>query len=252
MAPKLRSVRAEVADLPEPNRKIAREVLEHVRAIARERAKNLSLDTNIVVDLGLDSLERMQIANSLEETFGGRFPEEVLQQIETCRETALAIEKYLGTEPRVQGRFHASGEPSPGGEIPPENYEFAQMPEYVKLQQTKAMLSATGIPNPFFSVHESITNDRTVIGGRELISFASYNYLGMSGDPVVSRGGQGGHRSIWHECVGQSPGVGRENAARAAGARRWPASLERKMPSALWEGMPPTKRRSATCWVLAT
>jgi 8-amino-7-oxononanoate synthase len=36
-------------------------------------------------------------------------------------------------------------------------------------------------------VHESITNDRTVIGGRELISFASYNYLGMSGDPAVSR-----------------------------------------------------------------
>ena len=91
--------------LPVPNERIVREVLDHVRAIARERANNLTLDTNIVVDLGLDSLERMQIANSLEETFGGRFPEEVLQQIETCRETALAIEKYIGTEPRVDGRL---------------------------------------------------------------------------------------------------------------------------------------------------
>ena len=41
--------------------------------------------------------------------------------------------------------------------------------------------------NPFFSVHQGITNDRTVIGGRELINFASYNYVGMSGDPAVSK-----------------------------------------------------------------
>lgn len=172
--------------LPAPNERVAREVLDHVRAVARERAANLTLDTNIVSDLGLDSLERMQIANSLEETFGGRFPEEVLQQIETCRETALAIEKYIGTEPRVDGRLRQAPGAKGEGEIPREYYEFARMPEYVRLKQTQAMLIATGSPNPFFSVHESITNDRTVIGGRQLISFATYNYLGMSGDPVVS------------------------------------------------------------------
>ncbi len=172
--------------LAEPAERIVREVLEHVRAVARERAVNLTLDTNIVVDLGLDSLERMQIANSLEETFGGRFPEEVLQQIETCRETALAIEKYIGAAPRVDGRFRQRPETVGQAEIPQEYYEFARMPEYVKLKQTQAMLVATGIPNPFFSVHESVTNDRTSIAGRKLISFASYNYLGMSGDPVVS------------------------------------------------------------------
>jgi 8-amino-7-oxononanoate synthase/acyl carrier protein len=173
--------------LPEPNEVVAAEVLSHVRAVAQERAKNLTLDSNIVVDLGLDSLERMQIANSLEETFGGRLPEEVLQQIETCRETALAIEKYIGTEPLVKGRFRQTVARATDEEILPEHYQFAQMPEYVKLQQTKAMLSATGVPNPFFSVHESVTNDRTRIGGKELISFASYNYLGMSGDPVVAK-----------------------------------------------------------------
>ena len=171
----------------EPNAIIVREVMEHVRAVARERAGNLTLDTNIVVDLGLDSLERLQIANSLEETFGGRFPEEALQQIETCRETALAIEKYMGTDPRVQGRFRLGGDAQRVGPVPVENYDFAKMPEYLKLKQTQAMLSGTGLSNPFFSVHESVTNDRTVIGGKELVSFSSYNYLGMSGDPVVGR-----------------------------------------------------------------
>ena len=76
--------------------------------------------------------------------------------------------------------------PQDDGEIPREYYEFGRMPEYVRLKQMQAMLTATGVPNPYFSVHESVTNDRTSIAGRQLISFATYNYLGMSGDPVVA------------------------------------------------------------------
>src|SRR5690606_301205 len=55
----------------------------HVRRIAGERAGQMSTDTNIVLDLGLDSLERLEIARNLERTFGGRFPEQVLDEIET-------------------------------------------------------------------------------------------------------------------------------------------------------------------------
>ncbi|MFO7903978.1 MAG: aminotransferase class I/II-fold pyridoxal phosphate-dependent enzyme [Pirellulaceae bacterium] len=173
--------------VPEPNATVAAEVLGHVRSVARERAGGLTLDTNIVTDLGLDSLERLQIANSLEETFGGRFPESVLQQIETCREIAVAIQEHIGTDPVGRGQARVMTATTPDGDIPPENYQFSKMAEYVRLQQTKAMLSATGVPNPYFSVHESITNDRTVIGGRELLSFASYNYLGVSGHPIVAQ-----------------------------------------------------------------
>ena len=35
-------------------------------------------------------------------------------------------------------------------------------------------------------MHEGLTNDRTLIGGRELVSWATYNYLGMSGEPEVT------------------------------------------------------------------
>ena len=48
------------------------------------------------------------------------------------------------------------------------------------------MLEFSGVGNPYFGVHEGITNDRTIIDGRELINFASYNYVGISGDPAVS------------------------------------------------------------------
>ncbi|HEX3869683.1 MAG TPA: AMP-binding protein, partial [Pirellulales bacterium] len=54
-------------------RSTADQVLEAVQRIAKERARGLTLDTNIT-ELGLDSLERMEILAALEERFGGRFP----------------------------------------------------------------------------------------------------------------------------------------------------------------------------------
>ena len=60
------------------------------------------------------------------------------------------------------------------------------MPEYLRFQQTKKMIDSSGIRNPFFSVHEGRIGDTTTIEGRELISFASYNYLGLSGTDEVN------------------------------------------------------------------
>jgi 8-amino-7-oxononanoate synthase len=60
------------------------------------------------------------------------------------------------------------------------------LPEYRRLKRTQAQFAMTGVPNPYFSVHEGLVRDTTRIGQRELISFASYNYLGMSGDPKVT------------------------------------------------------------------
>jgi len=155
-------------------------VLAKVREIARERATNLTLQSNIV-ELGLDSLERMEIVALLEDTFGGHFPEKVLTKMETCREVAEAVERYLGKVPVAQGRQRRLAE------IPVEFYRFDKYPEYLQLRRQFERLATAGTPNPYFDVHEQIASDTTVIDGRELINFASYNYLGMSGDPVVAQ-----------------------------------------------------------------
>ncbi len=181
---------APAAGLPDVDPRVAAVVLEQVRAVAKERAKGLHLDSNIVADLGLDSLERLQIANSLEMTFGGRFPEAVLSQIETCREVAAAIEQYIGKDAKSYVsvlREHPSAAPAAAGPISEECYDFRHFPEYRKLKQTMELLAAKGLTNPYFSVHESVTRDTTVIGGRRLVNFCSYNYLGMSGDPLVAQ-----------------------------------------------------------------
>ena len=72
-------------------------VIHYVKQIGKNRAKNVTVDTNII-HLGLDSLERLDIAQSLQTAFGGRIPEEVLQEVETVREVAEAIQEHIGTE----------------------------------------------------------------------------------------------------------------------------------------------------------
>jgi 8-amino-7-oxononanoate synthase len=43
-----------------------------------------------------------------------------------------------------------------------------------------------GIADPFFRVHEGIAGAESVIEGRRYLNFASYNYIGLNGDPRVS------------------------------------------------------------------
>jgi 8-amino-7-oxononanoate synthase/acyl carrier protein len=163
---------------------VVQAVFDHVRRIAKERAGDLTLDTNIV-ELGLDSLERMEIVTSLEEAFGARFPEQVLPQIETCREVSEAILDHMPVKEQYRTQA-ASATPPPAAEIPVDAYDIAQFPEVRALEQNFAMVREAGLENPYFSVHEGLTNDRTVIGGREMISWATYNYLGMSCEPEVA------------------------------------------------------------------
>jgi 8-amino-7-oxononanoate synthase len=170
----------------DPDPSVVDLVKRAVKNVAQERAKLLDLDTNVVVDLGLDSLERLQIAHVLENSVGGRFPEEILQEIETIREIAEAMEKLFGKD-RIRDDLVERTDAEPAERvIAPEDYCFDRMPEYRRLKQTKAQFALTGLPDPYFSVHQGLTRDTTTVDNRQLISFASYNYLGMSGDPAVT------------------------------------------------------------------
>ncbi|MEQ1827774.1 MAG: aminotransferase class I/II-fold pyridoxal phosphate-dependent enzyme [Pirellula sp.] len=171
----------------DPDPEVVELVKRAVKSVAQERAKLLDLDTNVIIDLGLDSVERLDISHLLESAVGGRFPDEVLQEIETVREIAEAIETNFGKDRiRTDVISGQSGEPVER-EVAPEDYRFDLLPEYRRLQQTKGQFELTGVPNPYFSVHQGLTRDTTMVDGRTLISFASYNYLGMSGDEFVTQ-----------------------------------------------------------------
>lgn len=72
-------------------------------------------------------------------------------------------------------------------DIPPEYYRFEHHEGYQHLQQQRSQLQALGLSNPYFAVQEGIARDTTQIEGQTLINYSSYNYLGLSGHPVVSQ-----------------------------------------------------------------
>ena len=151
---------------------VVQAVIEQVHSALTDKTQTVEIDTNIL-ELGLDSLARLDVAQSLERAFGGKIPEQVLQDIETVREVATAIQKYAGTK-------------KTNGEVPESFYKLEKMPEFMRLQSLRQRIEDSGIRNPFFSVHEGRISDTTEIDGKQLISYASYNYLGLSGDPEVN------------------------------------------------------------------
>lgn len=177
-APDLNNGNGKVARHRPLNERVTQLVIEELRRVGGKRVEGLTLDSAIV-ETGLDSLERMEVLNSIEEKFGGRFPEEILVELETPRQLIEAVEKHLGTQPRTPRPKAADAE------IPSATYRFEQFPEYLKLRESLDVLDASGLGSPFFAPHEGATTDRTTIAGREYINFSSYNYLGMSGDPAV-------------------------------------------------------------------
>ncbi|MGL6225813.1 MAG: aminotransferase class I/II-fold pyridoxal phosphate-dependent enzyme [Thermoguttaceae bacterium] len=164
---------------------VAAIVLEEVRAIAKDRAVGLTIETDIT-ELGLDSLERMEILASLEDRFGGQFPEHILPDLRTAREVVSAVLQHLGSGPKTATRSTSF---DPKEEIGEDRFRFSAFPEYQQLKGKLDLIRTLGL-NHFFDQHEGITNDRTMIRGKEFINFSSYNYINTSGDPRVTKAAQ--------------------------------------------------------------
>ena len=125
-------------------------------------------------DYGFDSLAAVTLTADLEDWLGRPVDPAVVMDYPTID----ALAGLFAAEPSVSAR---------ADEIPPEHHHFELFPEYLALQARFDTLERLGLAHPFFTVHEGITRDTAVIDGRKVINFSSYNYLGMSGDPVVSR-----------------------------------------------------------------
>ncbi|TCJ27696.1 aminotransferase class I/II-fold pyridoxal phosphate-dependent enzyme [Halomonas sp. GDM18] len=77
---------------------------------------------------------------------------------------------------------HKSAEPL---QISDDFVRFDRQPGYQQLSMMQQAGAAFGVPEPFFRVHEGCAGATTRIEGRELVNFASYNYLDYSRHPDV-------------------------------------------------------------------
>lgn len=70
--------------------------------------------------------------------------------------------------------------------IPEHWCRFDKQPNFLQMQIIQKGGEKFGLDNPFFRVHDQLAGATTEIAGIQYINFASYNYLGLSGDPRVS------------------------------------------------------------------
>ena len=128
--------------------------------------------------LGLDSLQRVELAAALERTFGCRLPDADFNPAQTLGELAHAVERQRNARSGLDGI---------AGHIPAEHYDFARFPEYGRLKRYERMLRVVAGDNPYFRVDEggAASGSVTHIAGRDLVSFSNYDYVGMAREPEV-------------------------------------------------------------------
>ena len=64
---------------------------------------------------------------------------------------------------------------------------FDQHPGYLQLKIMDKGAEQLGVESPFFRVHEGTAGATSLINGVEMVNYASYNYLGLSGHPKVNQ-----------------------------------------------------------------
>ena len=139
-------------------------------------------------ELGLDSLAATRLMVALEGRYGRRIdPAQLWEQPD------------IGSLARHLASLDGRGTPSSALRVPERpdygpptaaSTDVAQWAEYRSLRSRLDTLAEHGIASPFFHVHDGVTGSEAVVGGRTLVNFANYNYLGLSGDPDVTRAAQ--------------------------------------------------------------
>ncbi len=88
-------------------------------------------------------------------------------------------------------KLSSAARPRTAGPAPPSRrgtgrLDISELQGYRDLRTIEAAGDYLGIDNPFFRVHEGIAGAETVIGNRPYLNFASYNYVGLNGDPRIA------------------------------------------------------------------
>ncbi|UUO06408.1 aminotransferase class I/II-fold pyridoxal phosphate-dependent enzyme [Blastopirellula sp. J2-11] len=158
-----------------------------VAAAQLDRSKPLA-------DMGLDSLMGIELKNGLETELDIEIPLDSFSAETTVHSLATAVQTILGVEGDAASADSSTEAAAPQAkaqqkrsidEIGPGDFDVREFPEIRELEARLETFARNGVENPYFDVHESVTKDTTVIDGREMINFSSYNYIGSSGAPEV-------------------------------------------------------------------
>jgi 8-amino-7-oxononanoate synthase len=209
---------------------LLREALKHmISRMLKVRFEEIDAETELP-EYGFDSITFTEFANRLNQTYQLDLTPALFYEHPTLEQLAQYLHATYATvlAPHFSGKSTQQGvpDPKPANEvspntktnervetgsafcpslsgievspidtgstvdIKPENYRFDLYPEYLALRQQIEKLQSFGPVPLTFRAHQGIAGNTTIIDGRELINYANYNYLGLSGHPAVSLAAQ--------------------------------------------------------------
>jgi 8-amino-7-oxononanoate synthase len=189
---------------------IERVVFEELARVSPTVTLRTLVPESSLVGCGIDTARFLDVITRIEGRYQMRFRDEWLHGIRTCAdlvdciaarmfdeadravEVAERLSRSAGPQPAPQmGRRQAT--PVAAARVSPsaERMEFVAdrfaFPECVALEERLAGLEAAGLENPFLRANEEVRGRTARVGGREVVSFTSFDYLGLAGHPDVTR-----------------------------------------------------------------
>ena len=153
-------------------------VCQHALALGGAALSDVTPDTPLAT-LGLDSMQRVELAAALEKSFACRLPDAEFSPAQTLGALARAVHERLNAHSRADA---LTGQP------PPEHYDFAHFPEYAELKRYERMLKAVAGENPYFRVDPGRATSVAVMQGSapDVLNFSAYDYIGMAHEKAVA------------------------------------------------------------------
>ena len=142
------------------------------------------LPHSVLKEAGIDKARLEDAIVRLQGSYGMRLHEEWVRDIHTCEDLVTCIAtRMFDTKDCVTDEvfFKDSSESLDNSLVRKYSFEECEV-----LRKRVADLQALGLENPFLLAHESVTGKHASIRGKDVISFTSFDYLGLTSHPNVT------------------------------------------------------------------
>ena len=158
---------------------ITRLVLDELSRVRPRGVRGQLTPGMSLVEADVDSIGFLDAVNRIEGRYQMRFREEWLTGVRTCGDLVECIAEHMfDSADRTTADAGRPASPAPADD---------PFPECAALEERLATLEAAGLANPFLLANESVSRRVARIDGRDVISFTSFDYLGLAAHPDVAR-----------------------------------------------------------------
>jgi len=177
---------------------IERVVFEELARVSPAAAIRTPGPESLLADCGVDAASFLDLVSRIEGRYQMRFRDEWLHGIRTVQDLVdcIAVRMFDEADRSAETAGRVSRQPgrqpdrltvrAAAATLSPADDRFP-FPECAALEERLAGLEAAGLDNPFLRANEAVHGRTARVGGREVISFTSFDYLGLAGHPDVTR-----------------------------------------------------------------